>query len=197
MNFVRQESRTFPGLTALGSAHARRQNLVCSGHGVRAVDELCADRATSWRQCWCAHAVLCRAIPRNGLCATHLAREPARYRGQPVGQCQQAVCDGISFGGQTLYAGRRQRVAQLDDLVGPRGDSYPSCSQALLGRCSWHRSGQHGLCTGLQHHRCLSEPVRVGTVSIDQGRPSSFTRCWICAGQFRPSSTSATASCTT
>ena len=89
---------------------------------------------------------------------------------QLVGHCRQSLCNGISFDGQSLYAGRRQRVAQLVDLIGPRGDPYPSCSQALLWRLAWRRLGQHGLCVGLQHDRSVSEPVRVGVVSLDQGR---------------------------
>jgi hypothetical protein len=47
-------------------------------------------------QRWRARAVVCRAVPRHGLRATHLAQEPTRHRGQPVGQCEQAVCDGLS-----------------------------------------------------------------------------------------------------
>ena len=35
-----------------------------------------------------------RAVPRHGLRAADLAREPARHRGQPGGQRQQAVTHG-------------------------------------------------------------------------------------------------------
>ncbi len=134
LNFVRPKPRTFPGLTAPGSARARRQDLVRSSHGVCTVDEFRAHRATPWWQLGRAHAVVCRAVPRNGLCAAHLARESARHRGQPVGQYQQAVCDGLSLGGQALHAGRRQRIARLANLVGPCCFADSPCTQALRGR---------------------------------------------------------------
>ena len=60
-----------------------------------------------------------------------------------------------------------------DELAGSscckRGFVDSSCAQTLLGRLAWRRLGQHGLCTGLKHHRSVSELDRVAAVSFDQG----------------------------
>ena len=42
-------------------------------------------------------------------------------------------------------------------------------ARTLIGRLAWRRLGQHGLCTGLKHHRSVSELDRVAAVSFDQG----------------------------
>ena len=42
--------------------------------------------------------------------------------------------------------------------------------QALRERPARGRTGQHRLCAGLEHHRSVSESVRLGAVSLHQGR---------------------------
>ena len=133
------------------------------------MDQLRAHRATPWRQLGRASAVVRRAVPGDGLRAADLARKLARHRSQPVGQCRQAVCDGVSLGGQALHDGRCQRVSRLAHLVGPGCVADPACAQAVRERCARRRSGQHGVCARFQHHRSVPELVRVGAVSIHQG----------------------------
>jgi hypothetical protein len=159
LNFVCQESRTFPGLTAPRSAHVCGQDLVCPSHGVRAMVQLRAHRAALLRQRGRAHTVVCRAVPRDGLRAVDLAREPSRHQSEPLGQCEQALCDGLSIGGQALDAGRCKRIARLAYLVRSDGRADPSRAQALRERVAQCRVGQHRVCAGLQHHRSVPEPV--------------------------------------
>ena len=118
----------------------------------------------------CAHAVVRRAVPRHGLRAADLAREPARHRGEPVGQCGQALRDGLSLRGQALDAGRCQRIARLAHLGRSGRGADPARAQALRQRLARRRVGQHRVRAGLHHHRSVPEPVRVGAVSLDQGR---------------------------
>ena len=134
------------------------------------MDQLRAHRATTWRQRWRALVDMCRAVPRDGVRVADLAREPSRYRSQLVGQFHQALRDGISFGCQTLDAGRRQRIAQLAHLVGPCRSVDPPCPQAVRQRFAGCRVGQHGLRSGLQHRRSVPESVRLGAVPLHQGR---------------------------
>jgi hypothetical protein len=133
------------------------------------MDKLRAHRAAPCWQLGRVSVVVCRAVPRHGVRAADVAREPARHRGQPVGECRQAVCDGLSLGGQALQAGRRQRIARLAHLVGPGRLVDPARAQAVRQRFARRRFGQHGPCAGLQHHRSVAEPVRMGAVSLDQG----------------------------
>src|SRR5258708_2651180 len=132
--------------------------------------QLAAHRAALLRQRGRAHAVVCRAVPRDGVRAVDLAREPSRHRSEPVGQCEEALCDGLSIGGQALDAGRRKRIAPLAYLVRSDGRADPSCAQARCERVAQWRVGQHRVRAGLQHHRSVSEPVRLGAVSLHQGR---------------------------
>lgn len=78
------------------------------------MDQLRAYCAAAWRQLGRSYVVARRAVPRDGLRATDLVREPVRHRGQPVGQCQQAVCDGRSLGGQSLGVNLDNTVYALD-----------------------------------------------------------------------------------
>src|SRR5665213_4326464 len=75
LNFVCPNPRTFPGLTASGSARVRWQDLVCSAHGIRAMDQLRANRATTWRQLGRSRAVLRRTVPCHGIRPVDMARE--------------------------------------------------------------------------------------------------------------------------
>ncbi len=120
MNFVCPKLRSFRGLTSPRRAYERRQDPVRSGHGVRTPGRALRHRPSTLRQFGRAHVVVRRAVPRNGHRATHLPRESARHRDQPVGKCRQAACDGLSRGDQALHVGRRQRIARLAHLVGPR-----------------------------------------------------------------------------
>jgi len=74
-----------------------------------------------------------------------------------------------------LHRGRCQRTARLAHLVGPRSIADPARTQALRERVARRRVGQHGLRAGLQHHRSVLEPVRLGAVSLDQGRHQAVT----------------------
>ena len=164
------DPRTVPGLTAPGSACVRRQDSVRSGHGILSMDQIRPHRAAVWRQRGRAYAVVPRAVPRHGVCSVGVAREAARHRGQSLGQREQAACDGLSFGGQAVHAGRRQRIARLAHLVRPCHRVDTSRTQVLPGRRrAGRRVGQHGLCPGLQHRRPVPEPALLGTVPIDQG----------------------------
>jgi len=169
LNFGLQKVGSFSGLTSPRSTRECRQNPVRPSHGVRAVDELCAYRASLRRQRGRAHAVVCRAVPGDGLRATHLAREPARHRGQPVGQRPQALRDGLSRSGQALHAGRRQRIARLAHLVRSGHLADPPRTQAVRERCARCRVGQHGVRAGRHHHRSVFELVRLGALSLHQG----------------------------
>ena len=45
-----------------------------------------------------------------------------------------------------------------------------SCAQAVFERAARCRVGQHRVCAGLQHRRCVFKPVRLSAVLIDQCR---------------------------
>src|SRR6202171_3493571 len=74
-----------------GFAREHRQNAFRSTHGFSALEHLHTDCCALRRRRSVANAVLCRAIPRDGVCATDLSREPARYRGLLVGSSFEAL----------------------------------------------------------------------------------------------------------
>jgi hypothetical protein len=143
-----------------------------------------------------AHAVVWRAVPRHGLRAVDLARESSRHRSESVGQCEQALCDGLSIGSQALDAGRRERIARLAHLVRSGGRADPSRAQALRERVARCRVGQQRVRAGLQHDRSVSERVRLGAISLHQGRRQAAHAAGPARLDPPRSSMSATASCT-
>jgi hypothetical protein len=66
LNFDHAKPRTFPGLTAPGDAHVRRQDFFRSAHGIRSVDELRAHRATPQRQLRCAQLPCTTSLAKTG-----------------------------------------------------------------------------------------------------------------------------------
>ena len=64
-----------------------------------------------------AHAVVRRAVPRHGLRAADLAREPARHRGEPVGQCDQALRMGFRSAVKRSTLADANESARLAHLV--------------------------------------------------------------------------------
>src|SRR5450631_1958440 len=86
LNLIGRYSEFFRGV-----AREHRQNAFRPTHGFSALEHLYADCcALRWRRSG-ANTVLCRAIPSDGVCATDLPREPARYRGLPVGSSLEAL----------------------------------------------------------------------------------------------------------
>jgi hypothetical protein len=133
------------------------------------MDKFFTHRGPLWRRLGCAAPDLLGVISRHGFCLTDLAKEPARHRSDAWGQLEQAVRRGISQQRSLLYLGRYQRVARLANLVRLGRSTDPARSQALTGRGLGTRSHEHGLRIGCQHHRSVSELVRLGAVSQSQG----------------------------
>ena len=151
LNFDLPKPRTFPGLTASGDARSCRQDLVRQSHGVRAMDQLRAHRAAPWRQRRRALVDVCRAVSSDGVRAADMARELARCRGQSLCQFNQVTRDGISLGSQTFDAGRRERIARLAYLIGPRGRIDPPGLNSMRCRAGAGRPTLRTLfttCTG-------------------------------------------------
>lgn len=74
----------FPGSTMIpGVGLDHWQGVICTSHGVHSLVEFLGIlEALLWR-CGCAVIVDDRALLRNGICATELARVSARPRGEP------------------------------------------------------------------------------------------------------------------
>src|ERR1700674_4582022 len=92
-----------------GVAREHRQDAFRATHGFYAVEHLYADRYALRRRRSGANAVLCRAIPGDGVRATDLPRKPARYRSLPVGASLETLPHGLSRAGPAIDAGRCQR----------------------------------------------------------------------------------------
>ena len=116
-----------------------------------------------------ANAVLCRAIPSDGVRATDLPRKPARYRSLPVGASLETLPHGLSRAGPAIDAGRCQRDARLAHLRGVRPPADCPGEEALCQRELGLGAEQHGLCSGLHHHRPVPVAVSMGALSLHQG----------------------------
>src|ERR1700678_421980 len=179
-----------------GTAREHRQNAFRPAGGFSALEHLHADCCALRRRRSGADAVLCRAIPRDGVCATDLSREPARYRSLLVGSSLEALPHGLSRTGAAIDAGGCQRDARLAHLRGVRPAADCPGEEALCRRKSGLGVDQHGLRPGLDHHRPVPVAVSMGALSLHPGGGEDAP-CSICAATSRASSTSRTASCTT
>ena len=125
--------------------------------------------ALRWRRPG-ADAVLCRAIPRDGVRAIDLSREPARYRSLPVGSCPETLSHGFSRAGPTIdvWRTRTRRATGAFTRISLIADR-PS-EEALCRRKPGYGAGQHGLCSGFHDHRSVPVAVSMGALSLHQGR---------------------------
>jgi hypothetical protein len=140
LNLIGRYSEFFRGAT-----REHRQNAFRSTHGFSAVEHLRADCCALRRRCSGPNAALRRAISRDGVCATDLSREPARYRGLPVGSSLEALPHGVSRTGAAIDAGRCQRVARLAHLRAVRPSVDRPGAKALCRRQLGFGVDQHGL----------------------------------------------------
>ena len=131
------------------------QDAVCATDGFFAMEDLSSDRRSLRRRSLREVDDMRRSIPRDGLCATDLPREPARHRGLSVGTGCQALPHGVRARDQALDAGRCQRDARLAHPCRIRPVPDRAGAQALPRRELRHRVGEHDLRTGLDDHRSV------------------------------------------
>src|ERR1700674_4044532 len=136
-----------------GVAREHRKNAVRPTDGFSALEHLHADCCALRRRHSGTNAVLHRAIPSDGVCATDLSREPARYRSMRVGSSLEALPHGLSRTGAAIDAGRCQRDARLAHLRRVRPWADCPGEKTLRRRKLGLGAEQHGLCSGLDHHR--------------------------------------------
>ena len=113
-----------------GVAHECRQDAVCTGDGVRTVEDLRTHHRASQRRCRRSHAGLRRLVPRDGVLPAHLARVASRHRGLPCGQSSQAVSHGPEGVAGPLDFGRCVEFARLAYL--PRAGPATHCPRQGL-----------------------------------------------------------------
>src|SRR6202051_3349285 len=152
-----------------GAAREHRQNAFRPADGFSAVEHLHADCCALRRRCSGADAVLCRAIPRDGVCATDLSREPARYRSLLVASTLEALPHGLSRTGAAIDAGRCQRDARLAHLRGVHMDrGYVDFTRLYV----LHQAGAFFVTrakSNLDAHRVYSAPTdRATGIIADQ-----------------------------
>src|SRR5439155_13721191 len=104
LNLIGRYSEFFRGV-----AREYRQDAVRPTHGFSAMEHIHADCCALRRRRSGANAVLCRAIPSDGVRASYLPSEPARYRSLSVGAILEALSHGLSLAGPAIDAGRCQR----------------------------------------------------------------------------------------
>src|ERR1700674_511454 len=89
-----------------GVAREHRQNAFRATHGFYAVEHLYADcYALRWRRSG-ANAVLCRAIPSDGVRKPNLRKKPAGYGSLLFGAALETLPNGLSRAGPAIDAGR-------------------------------------------------------------------------------------------
>ena len=120
-----------------GDRHERRQDAVRPAHGFSAVEHFRADCCALRRRRSGANAVLCRAIPGDGVRATDLPREPARHRSLPVGASAKLYHMGFREPVRAIDAGRCQRDARLAHLRRVRPAADCPSEEALCQRKPW------------------------------------------------------------
>ena len=184
------------GSDGYGGAYERRQDIVRASHGVRAVEGFRTHRRAAPRRCRGPHSGLRRFVSHPGFRPAHMARVAARYRGLPGGQPVQAVPHGAEDATRSLDAGRCVEPARLAHLswLGPAAD----CPRQGVVCPGTFAAGTRCQClrAGLDYHRSVPEPVRLGAVSFEQGGHQAAYSAGPARRVYSRSSTSATASCT-
>src|SRR5258705_919593 len=110
------------------------------------------------------------SISLDGVCATDVSREPARYRSLSSRSVFQALPPGSSRDCSAQCRGQRQRDSGLAHLLRLRSESDRNGTTALRQRTFWSRAERHRLRSGRHHHRSVPLGFSLGAVPFDQGR---------------------------
>ena len=123
----------FPGLTMIpGVDDEHRQDVVCTSHGVHPLVEFFQNCCAVPRRCGYAVFVGRRALSSHGFCAVDVARVSSRHRGEPGGEPEQTLWNGVSFPGQEKHLGRCQREKGLGNLGRSCRSLDSSCPQGVV-----------------------------------------------------------------
>src|ERR671910_613202 len=134
------------------SPRESRTNHFCPSHGVRMPRRISSLRSEIQRQSECAATVVLESVSCHGLCPTDLSPQPSRHRSLFASATFQAVSLRLQSSHPTLYFGRRQRAARLENLR--RFCSYPD---------------RHRSASVRRHHRSVSECFPLGYLQASQG----------------------------
>ena len=141
------------GFEQPGVTHERGQDSVCASHGVRAMTDVWSNHRSPWRRCRCSHFELRRFVSRNSLCATDLARVPARHRSLSDCQPGQVVSYGDEGRTSAFYAVRCVEPSRLAHLSRTGHAIDSACPKSLCQRLVEHRRGCHRIRAGRNHPR--------------------------------------------
>jgi hypothetical protein len=161
-----------------GVIDAYRQVDLCSVDGTSAINNLpslCGPlRRTPQGQAF----QLPGSISLDGVCATDVSREPARYRSLSSRSVFQALPPGSSRDSSAQYPGQRQRDSGLAHLLRLRSESDRNGTTALRQRTFWSRAERHRLRSRRHHHRSVPLGFSLGAVPFRPRPLSSCIRCW-------------------
>jgi hypothetical protein len=152
-----------------------RTNHFCPNHAVHLSRRISPLRSEIRRQSQCATTVVLEPVSGHGLCPTDLSPQPSRHRSLFASATFQALSLRLQSPHPTLYSGRRQRAARLENLrrLCPYSDRHRSA--AVRRHRSWIGSGGYCLCSGRHHHRSVSECFSPWPPTSEPREPSSFT----------------------
>src|SRR5512146_1031365 len=153
---------------ANGMADEHRANDLFAAHGLSSAPGVSSLRGALWWRLQSTELFLSGSISLPCLRTTDLSRKPPRYRSVFAGAAIEALPHGLSRPHLARDAGRRQREPRLANLPRLRTGTDPNRSRTLSRRTSGNRFRRHCLCLRLHHHRSVSDPVPLGTVSQTQ-----------------------------
>ena len=113
------------------------------------------------------------AFPGDGLCSIDLPRKSAGYRGLPQSHWLAALSYGHQkscVAQQSISCQRNQRLAHLCRFC---PDTYSTSKSPVCQRYSGLGYGLNGLCSRLNNHRLMYEPVSLGALPNNQKRYQS------------------------
>ena len=153
-----------------GNGHVFRSTRVLPSDGPSADEDISQMRPALPGQS--SHPILHlpRPVPMHGIRATHLPREPARYRSVPASPSRQALSHGHPWRDVTQHARKRQSAPGLAHLRRVRAvhDSHRPPPVCRRGPGAGVR--QHRLRAGRVHHRPMPVGVSVGVVPLHKIR---------------------------
>ena len=152
-----------------GEADARGEVDLCAVDGFPAeagFQRVCESLS---RQLSHAGVLLPRPIPRHGVRAVDLSREPAGHRDMPQRCAVEVVPRRLSWPGFQEHLERCQQAPRLAHLGRLRAGAHSS--RPGLVRPGRFRRGAEArcLCPGLHDHRSVLGPVSLGAISSAQG----------------------------
>jgi hypothetical protein len=170
LNFVESQTWGFSRISAQ-NLHAPRQARICATHALSATEHVSPLCGRPQRGAQGQRLLVSGSVLRHGFRSVDLPRVFARHRSQPSCPSPTAVPHGFSLSDDfAQHAGQCERHTPMANLRRLRTTPDWFGASSVCYRAVRTGTRRGGLRVRRQHHRLVFVGVRLGAVSIDQGR---------------------------